>query len=230
MGLFDRLYAPDRPELRKDAPKRTGLALFAEIVAREWWELLKLNLLFAVVSLAVVTIPAALAGATRVVLAMIEDRNTYLGRDFFETFRVDFTRASLGGWLLIAGQAIAAYAVYIYAQMLPQSAIVALPVVVSASGFVILTLAGFHFYVMVAETDLTLGRLLRNALLLAVVNLPAGFAALLAAATVWIVYVLLYPASVLMPAVCNFSFCILVAAFAARGAVRRHVIREGDRV
>lgn len=141
-------------------------------------------------SLAVVTIPAALAGACDRA-GDDRDRNTYLGRDFFETFRVDFARASLGGWLLIAGRAIAAYAVYIYVQMLPQSAVFALPVVVSATGFVILTLAGFHFYVMVAETDLTLGRLLRNACCSPWSTCRRASAALLAAAAIWIVYVML---------------------------------------
>ncbi|MBP0651180.1 YesL family protein, partial [Mycobacterium tuberculosis] len=87
------------------------------------------------VSLAVVTIPAAQAAATSVAVDMVEDRNSYLGRDFWDSFRREFWRASLGGWLILAGQAIALYAIYVYAQAVAVSPVFALPTVVSAAGF-----------------------------------------------------------------------------------------------
>ncbi|MGO8352290.1 hypothetical protein ACC790_37800, partial [Rhizobium johnstonii] len=45
------------PGISKDAPKRTGLALFAEILVRDWWEMVKLNILFILAALFVVTLP-----------------------------------------------------------------------------------------------------------------------------------------------------------------------------
>jgi len=41
--------------ISKDAPKKQGIALFAEILLREWWEMVKLNLLFVLASLPLVT-------------------------------------------------------------------------------------------------------------------------------------------------------------------------------
>ncbi len=40
------MWTREGPGIAKDAPKRTGLALFAEILVREWWEMVKLNILF----------------------------------------------------------------------------------------------------------------------------------------------------------------------------------------
>ena len=229
MGLFDRLYAPDRPDVPSDAPKKTGLALFLSILVREWWELLKLNIVFVLMSLAVVTIPAAQAAATRVAVDLVEDRNSYLGRDFMETFRAEFWRASLGGWLILAGQGIAVYAVWVYLQALPVSPVFAIPVVVSFAGFVVLTLMSFHFYPLLVETELPLRLVLKNALYLAFLNLRHGFLAFVICLALWVVHVLAYPLSVFMPAMMNFSLGILVATFAAQGAIRRYVIRAEDR-
>jgi uncharacterized membrane protein YesL len=226
MGLFDRLYAPDRPDVPSDAPRKTGLALFFSILGREWWELLKLNIVFVLMSLAIVTIPAAQAGATRVAVDLVEDRNSYLGRDFMETFRSEFWRASLGGWLILAGQAVALYALYVYAQALAGSPAFAVPVVVSAAVFLVLTLTGFHFYPLLVETDLPLKLVLKNALFLAILNLPYGAAAFAVCLALWVVHVVAYPVSVFMPAVMNFSLATFVATFAAQRAIRRYVLRQ----
>lgn len=228
MGLFDRLYAPDRPDVPRDAPKKTGLALFLAILAREWWELLKLNIVFVLMALAIVTIPAAQAAATRVAVDIVEDRNSYLGRDFMETFRTAFWRASLGGWLILAGQAIALYAVWVYVQALPTAPAFAVPVVVSLAGFVVLSLTGFHFYPLLVQTDLPLRLVLKNALFLAVLNAGPGLIAFAVCLALWSVHVAAYPVSVLMPAVMNFSVGTLVATFAAQGAIRRYVLRPEE--
>lgn len=229
MGLFDRLYAPDRPDVPRDAPRKTGLALFLAILAREWWELLKLNIVFVLMALAVVTLPAAQAAATRVAVDIVEDRNSYLGRDFMETFRTAFWRASLGGWLILAGQAIALYAVWIYLQALTSSPVFAVPVVVSLAGFVMLTLTSIHFYPLLVQTDLPLRLVLKNALFLAVLNVGPGLLALLVCLALWGVHIAAYPISLFMPAMMNFSVGTLVATFAAQGAIRRYVLRLEDR-
>ena len=99
------MWTREGPGIPKDAPKRTGLALFAEILVREWWEMVKLNILFILAGLFVVTLPAALAAMARVSVAVVEDRNTYLLRDFTEAFLRYFWRAT--AWGLALGGALA---------------------------------------------------------------------------------------------------------------------------
>ena len=53
-----RFSAKEGPGIAKDAPAKTGLALLADVVARNWWELVQLNLLVLLCCLPLVTIPA----------------------------------------------------------------------------------------------------------------------------------------------------------------------------
>jgi hypothetical protein len=68
MDWLRNYWLREGPGIPKDAPTRKGLALFGEIVGREWWELVKLNLLFIVFALPLVTLPAAAFATTRVTL------------------------------------------------------------------------------------------------------------------------------------------------------------------
>jgi hypothetical protein len=54
MQWLEAIWTKEGKGIDKHAPKRTGLALFGEIIASEGWELVKLNLLFILASLPLV--------------------------------------------------------------------------------------------------------------------------------------------------------------------------------
>ncbi len=50
MGLFHNYVKPG-PGIEKDVPKRTGFPLYAELFSRHFWDLIKSNMLYALVSI-----------------------------------------------------------------------------------------------------------------------------------------------------------------------------------
>ncbi|MEF2071094.1 YesL family protein [Consotaella aegiceratis] len=228
LGFWGRRFNRPGPGIPKGLPARTGLALFAEIFAREWWEVLKLNLLFVLACLPIATIPAAHAAMTRLTLTMVEDRNHYLWRDFWSAFVRHGWRASALGWPLVALLCLAAYAAYIYAQLVPLNGVFAFPCAIAGVAFCALAVIGFHLFpLLVFNEDLPVGRLLRVASIAAFANFPLGLLALLVTGVTWVVYVLFYPLSVLLPLVFNFAFSSLVATFCAVAPLKRYGLEGG---
>ena len=62
MNWLREYLTREGPGIRKDAPKKQGLALLGDIVRREWWELLQFNLLYVLFALPVVALGAWLGG------------------------------------------------------------------------------------------------------------------------------------------------------------------------
>jgi len=213
----------------KDAPPKRGAALFVDIVRREWWELMKLNLLIVLFCLPVVTIPATLMGATRITAAMVRDENHYLWRDFWDTFRREFVRAGVLGWLLIGAVGVGVAAVVAYARAALETPLMVAPAIVSFLGVSLLILAGSHAATMAVTTGLSTTRILKNAILLAVVWFLPGLAAIVLCASIWLLHIVAYPVSVFIPATFGFSLCALLMTFQSHRALVRHVIRPHDR-
>ena len=71
--FFRKDYAKPGPGIRPDEPEKTGWNRFTEILTLECGSLLKLNLLFLLTSLPVVTIPVALYAMHLVVRRMVCD-------------------------------------------------------------------------------------------------------------------------------------------------------------
>ncbi|MBB2750606.1 UNVERIFIED_ORG: putative membrane protein YesL [Rhizobium aethiopicum] len=218
MQWLREMWTKEGPGIPKDAPKRTGLALFAEILVREWWEMVKLNILFILASLFVVTLPAALAATARVSVALVEDRNTYLLRDFTEAFLRYFWRATACGLALAGALAIGVHAIATYAAGARDNLALAAPLAIALVAAAFLAVTACHLIVLMVMRDLPALRLFRLAALASVARPLPALAALAFNAALWLAHILFYPVSVFMPATFNFSLGMFAVAFAAHRA------------
>lgn len=226
--LVDRYFA-EGPGIPKDAPKRAGLALVAETMWREGIELMKLNLLFVLACLPVITIPAAFAALMRVALTMAEDRNVYLVEDFTQTFRRHFGRATLMGLGIAAAIAIPFYAAVSYAGLAAATPLYAAPLALAVSVAILLSIAGIYAFALLVASDFSLGDILRLALLAALARPGKPLAALGFVAALWLIHILFYPVTLVMPAIINFAFGALAIAFSVLETVQCLVRAKEER-
>jgi uncharacterized membrane protein YesL len=221
LNLLSPGWIKEGPGIPKDAPPKQGFALLGDVIARNWWELIQLNLLVVLFSLPLVTVPAALAAATRICVLMLEDRPLYLGRDFIESFRRQFWRATALGTIATATVALAAYASLIFLQAARANIFFALPMTVSVcTGVFALIVAGYAFGLL-AIKDQPLTSVIRRSLLGALWRPLPVLAALGVVTALWLIHIMFYPASIFMPAVINFSFGTLAVTFGVHKAAAR---------
>jgi uncharacterized membrane protein YesL len=214
-------WTKDGPGVPRDAAPKQGLALLADVLSRHWWELIQLNLLIALFSLPLVTIPAAMAAGTRVSVLMLEDRPLYLGRDFVGAIRRLFWRATALGAIAAVVTAIGAYGVFIFAQAARANLLFALPLTVSASVAAFALIAAAWGFCLLAMREQPLADVLRLALLGALARPLPVLAAFAFTAALWLLHVLFYPASIFMPAILNFSLGTLAVTFGVHRAAAR---------
>ena len=221
MNWLHNYYFGEGPGIDKDAPKPEGLRLLASVLGREWWALVKLNLLFIAASLPIVTLPAAHYATVRITVAMVEDRNVYLWRDFWSAFRARFWLVTLSGAVFGGGGALTIFALQTYAGAAKSNLLFVAPLTIALVVAVLLPLFANHLLVALATSA---GRSLADVFKASAIGmlmrpLP-GLAALLFVALLWLASVFFFPASVPLPVLVNFSLGALVTSFAVRKGVQ----------
>lgn len=83
MKFFSMLYLQEGKGIEKDAPPKTGSALFLEILRRDGWDICKLSMLFLLCCIPIFTIPAALGALHTAVMRIVRD----VPGDWFEDFK-----------------------------------------------------------------------------------------------------------------------------------------------
>ena len=142
------------------------------------WKLIRVNLLFLVFSIPIVTLPAALCAMNRVLIKLVREGNVLLWEEFRDEFKGDFLR-SLPLGLLFGGLLFVSY----YLLSLGMGNLGSfVGLVILALGLLVLVYAlgrGGYAFLMRAMFDLSTGDLLKNANAMAAMRGGRGWAPVL---------------------------------------------------
>lgn len=216
----------EKPDIPKDAPKKTGIRLVASTVWREFFGLLKLNLLFLLASLPVVTIPAAIKAMSRITLRMVRDENYFLWHDFWVAFKDDFWKSFFGGLLFLVAFALFTLSIIVY-WIFGTEVHWALLIFASLSLALLLWayIASLYFFPMNAYVELTFWQLLKNSVLLVFSGWKRSGLVLVSVIVFLFAAIALLPYSAVYLAFIGFSLTNLLVSFAVYPVIEKRTVR-----
>lgn len=226
MSVFSKGIFRERIPAEGSTEKQ-GMGLFFNIVFQNLPELLRLNFLFILFCVPVVTIPAAVTAMSNVTLKMAREEVFFFREDFIGSFKQNFGKSLAFGIpaLLILAAAVYLIPFYRSAVNISPAFYAPLALVVLTSIFVLL--AGMYAFPMLAAVELPLGRIIRNCAILAVVRLPYNAAALSGAAFLWLLVIVSLPVSLLIILTYLFSLVSFIGSFCAWSGIRKYVLKGG---
>ena len=143
------------------------------------------NVYFIACSLPVVTMGAAFSGLYRAMLRLTRGEGS-VTKDFFAGFRSDFWRSTVV-WLILLAVGLGVWADY-YFVLAVQGGSALVSVLLCVIAFWVLATRSYAFP-LIAQFSNSVGRTLRNAMLLSVTNLPKTILMAAMSAVFWLVLV-----------------------------------------
>ncbi len=179
MGLFNINYSKPGPGVSKNEPEKKRFFLFWELYARKFFKLVIANLLYALVSLPVVTQGLAEVGLTYVTRNYVREKHVFLPADFFDTIKKNWKQGLIVSILELLVTALFAYNVYFYGGALlfsEESGI--LNVILTAAVLLLAlltTFARYYIYLQMITFRMSLKQLIKNSYLFAFVGMKQNF-------------------------------------------------------
>ena len=172
-GMFDA--SKPGPGVSKNEPKKKRFFLFWELYFRKFFRLIIANLLYAVVSIPVVTRGLAEAGLTFVTRNYAREKHVFLPSDFFDTIKKNWKQSLITGILeLVISACLVFDIVYAWDWLNAVEGIQFMPLLFFAVSFflvVIFSYARYYLYMQIITFKLSFKQVWKNSLLLAI----AGF-------------------------------------------------------
>ena len=229
MGFAERIMAKPGKGVDPNAPKKTGAALFFEIFWREFWEILKLNMLFLLFCLPIVTIPAAITAMSGITLLMVRDENHFLFQDFWRVFKREFGRSLGAGWIVLLGLAATGFGVFFYSGMEDMGWFRLVPAALGGVGFLILYCMSFYVFVQLAMLNAPVKAILKNAFYLTFVCMKRNLLLLVITAPLLLLGFGLLPYSVPAVAMLVFAFNSLAISFCAYPSMQKYLFLKEEK-
>ena len=210
---------------QEEKAERQGVQRFFEILLQNLPELLRVNLLFILCSIPIVTIPAAMTAMSSITTKMVRQEVFFWREDFFDVFKKSIVK-SWGIALPCAGILTAAfYLLPFYRQATEVSPVFYAALAIVAMTVLIVILAGMYALPMLGAVELGLLPIIRNCVILALIRLPQNAAAFLASAGVLLLVIAALPVSLIAVVSYLFSLLSLISSFCAWNGIRKYVLK-----
>lgn len=225
--FFKKDYAVPGPGVDPDEPEKTGAARLAEIVSLECVTLVKLNLLFLVSCVFVVTIPAAVFAMNCVVRMMILDQPVLCFYHYKTALKKGWKRGFAAFFITAAPLAVSACGMWFYLGRAMENVLLFLPFMLCSTVFLLTLLASVYFYGLLT-TERSVGECLRLALLLGGARPLRAVLAVLSVYGTLLAAVLEFPLSGIYLILIGFSVPCLLGSFFIRTELKRFCGEEGE--
>ena len=228
MGFFNN-YTQEGKGVDKGPDTRPRVVVFFDIFFRKFWSLVKVNLLFIVACIPVITIGPAIAGLTKILSNYAREEHAFIWTDFWDTFKNNFGRALLIGLLdaVVAGLIIFDLYMYVSLNGSPMLRIIALAIMlITATIFIFMN---YYLYSMLITFRLTFKQLIKNAFIFAWVGFWRNLLVTIIIAALTAVAVLYFATfGIFYVVLIYFSLCGLVINFATYPLIKKYMIDGFD--
>ncbi len=168
-GFLFPNYSKAGPGIDRNAPKKHGLPLLIETLCREFTTLLKLNLIFLICCIPIVTIGPALGAMTSVTLKMVRDEPVDWFYDFKEAFKKNWKQSLVLGLLQIMVLAVIACAFLYYFQLTGIAYYCMMIIIAIVTAMVFMSF--IYVYPMAVSVNLKIRDIVRNSYLISILNI-----------------------------------------------------------
>lgn len=225
MKIFSPNFYKEGPGVEKDEPQKEGLSLFFELFITRFWDMLKLNVLFILYSIPIVTIGPAFGAITSVTIAMIQRKHVYIFSDFHKAFKSNWKQSLICGLINLIALFLLYSSIFFYFNLTQNNPLI---YVVLFFTIVITTLFCFailYMYPLITTVSLSIKDIYKNSILLGIICLKNTLLAAFACSIVLAINILFFPLSLLLCFFLTFSFLSFIVSFAAWSGIKKYVIK-----
>jgi uncharacterized membrane protein YesL len=219
--LFKKDYATPGPGIDPDEPEKTGPARLFQIFQIECGTLLKLNLLFLVTCIPLVTIPPALYAMNQVVRRMVLDETVDCLYHYKVAWKENWKRAYAAFFLTVLPLFLSGFGAWFYLQQAAGNLIFFLPFLLCSTVFLVVLLSSTYLY-GVLSTGRSVKESLRLSALLGVGRPFRAILAVLCDYGLLLVAILEFPISLAYLLLIGFSVPCLLGHFFTRTVLRQY--------
>lgn len=199
-----------------EAEKKTGFAWFLDIISREFWGILQINLLFLLYSIPIFTVGASFGAMNTLLIRMVKDVPVDVFSDFKDAFLENFKQSTLV--CLVQGLVLGILGLNVYFYW-GKSLVLVSMVWLSIGFFMLLSC---YLGPMMVSVKLKWWQIFANSMILAVVHLKSSLILLFFWGVSGLGFLWYFPYTIFLPFLGGIAFCNFVNCFLCYDGIVRY--------
>lgn len=225
MRLFTPNFEREGPGVDKNEPSKKGISLFFYLLTTRFWDILKLNMLFILYSLPILTIGPAFGAMTSITMSIVQNKHIFLFSDFHEAFKLNWKQSLVCSIISCIMFILLSTSIIFYFNSAQNNAMYYIVVFFCIFITILFLFAWLYIYPLLTTVSLSLKDILKNAILLSIVCFKNTFWGAFAFGIVLGLNVFFFPLTLPLYLVLSFSLLSFISSFSTWDGIKKYIIR-----
>lgn len=198
---------------------------FWDLFCRKFTKLIKLNLLFLLFCIPIVTIGPAFAAMTKIARYYVEEKPVFLLSDFWAAFKENFFQALPIGILHLGLIYIIWQAFFFYYVQAHSNGLFWILIGIILLLAILILFSSYYIYLVMVSVSLKLWQILKNSVMFIFIGIRTNLLTLLFATSIMALSILAMPLSIPVFLLIGFSMSTLITVFNSRPYVYEYLMK-----
>lgn len=225
MRIFSPNFEREGPGVLKDEPPKEGISLFFQLFIMRFWDILKLNIIFILYCIPIVTIVPALSALTSITMSMVQNKHIYILSDFQKAFKDNWKQSVMCSFIICFIFTLLGISLVFYFRLSQEKTIFYAIFFLCLFITILLGLAWLYIMPLITTVSLSLKDIFKNSLLLSIVCLKNTLFGSLACAIILGLNIFFFPLTFPLFLIFTFSILSFTTSFATWPGIKKFIIK-----
>jgi len=224
MKIFSPDFQHEGPGVNKDEPSKEGISLFFQLFITRFWDILKLNIIFIIYCIPLVTIGPAFAALTSITMSMIQRKHIYILSDFHEAFKTNWKQSLACSFIVGLIFTLLYIALLFYFRFAHEKPIFYVIFFICLSITILFGLACMYIYPLITTVSLSIKNILKNSLFLSIVCLKNTLLGTLVYVLILGINIFFFPYTFPLFLIFTFSLLSFISSFTSWPGIKKFIV------
>lgn len=227
MGIFSPNFQREGAGVEKNEPSKEGLSLFFDLFISRFWDLMKLNIIFIIYCIPIITIAPAFGALTSITISIVRRKPIlFMLKDFHTAFKSNWKQSFICGFLCCFLFSILYYASVFYYKLSQENPILYAIFFLCIFMMFLLLFAWIYIFPILTTISLSIKDIFKNALSLSIVCLKHTLLGSFAYGLILIGTIIYLP--LVFPLIFIFTFSLLsfISSFTSWYGINKYLTKD----
>ena len=225
MKIFSPQFMREGPGVNKDEPSKEGISLFFQLFFTHFWDMIKLNIIFIIYCIPIITIGPALSALTSITISMIQRRHIYILSDFHKAFKANWKQSLICSFIYTSIFTLLSVAVFFYFKKAQENIIFYTLVFMCLFMDISLGLASLYIYPLLTTISLSVKDIFKNSIFLSIACFKNTLTGVLVYGLILGINLVFFPLTILLMLIFTFSILSFISSFTSWPGIKKYIIK-----
>lgn len=226
MKLFSPNFEKEGVGVSKSEKNEYNYISFFQVFIDKFWILIKLNFLFILFCLPVVTIPASLGALTSISMSLVQHKHVFLCSDFLYKFKENWKQSTLISVLAFIFIGLSIFCLNLYSAMSNQNPIFLILFFITLTLFLFFSISLIYVFPILTTIRLPFKIVIKDSILLSIACFKRSLAGIFALGFIIISSLSYFPLTIPIFILIEFSVISFISSYISYPCIEKYLIAK----